>query len=160
MVLRLFFLNLSIFFFVSCDFISQQDTSLQRQVKLDTVIDYTTVDVYPLFAECKDLNVQEAQIQCFEKNLIDKLNSLINLKKANTAYTFQDTMFVDLSVAQDYRIKIANIQTTPNIARYLPEIDSVLSASVNQLPSVVQPAIKRGIPVHTQFKLPVLITVK
>jgi len=28
------------------------------------------------------------------------------------------------------------------------------------LPSVAQPAIKRGIPVKTKFKLPVLITVK
>jgi hypothetical protein len=160
MVLRLLFFIISIFFFISCDFISHKKTSLQNLNDRDIPIDYTTVDAYPLFAECKDLNVQEAQIQCFEDNLIDKLNRLIYLKTANTSTVFQDTAYVDLSIAHDYRIKIMNIQSTPNINEFLPELDSVLTASVNQLPSVMQPAIKRGIPVETRFKLPVFVTVK
>lgn len=160
MVLRLLFFIISIFFFASCDFISPKKTSLQNQNYQDIPIDYTTVDVYPLFAECKDLNLQEAQIQCFEDNLIDKLRRLIYLKSANTSTVFQDTAYVDLSIAHDYRIKIVSIQSTPNINEFLPELDSVLTASVNQLPSVIQPAIKRGIPVETRFKLPIFVTVK
>lgn len=160
MILRLLFFIISIFFFASCDFISPKKTSLQKQQEIDATIDFTTVDAYPLFAECKDLNVQEAQIECFEDNLIEKLHQLIYLKTANTSMVIQDTVYLDLSVAKDYRIKILNIESTPAIDKFLPELDSVFTASVKQLPSVVQPAIKRGIPVETQFRLPVFISVK
>lgn len=160
MVLRLLIFIISIFFFVSCDFISPKNTSLQEQKEIDATIDFATVDVYPLFSECKDLNMQEAQIQCFEDNLVDKLHQLIYLKTANTAMTFQDTIYIDLTIAQDYRIKISSIEITPNVEEFLPELDSILRVSVSQLPSVIQPAIKRGIPVKSQFKLPIYITVK
>jgi len=139
---------------------SPKKTSLQNQIELEAQVDFTSVDAYPLFLECKDLNVQNDQIECFEKNLLEKLSKLIYLKEVNTSATFQDTIYVDLSIEQDYRIKITGIQLTSNVEKYVPDLDSVLTASVNQLPSVAQPAIKRGIPVKTKFKLPVLITVK
>jgi len=159
-VLRLSFFIISVIIFASCDFISPKKNSLKNQIRQDIELDYATVDVYPLFSECKDLNLQEEQIQCFEDNLIDKLHQLIYLKTANTSTVFQDTVYVDLSIAQDYRIKITSIQSTPTIDKFLPELDSVLTVSVSQLPSVIQPAIKRGIPVETRFKLPVFVSVK
>lgn len=158
--MRLLIFIISIFVFVSCDFISPKKTSLQKQKEIDATIDFATVDVYPLFSECKDLNMQQAQIQCFEDNLVNKLHQLVYLKTANTAMTFQDTVYLDLTVSQDYRIRITSMETTPNVEEFLPELDSILRASVSQLPSVLQPAIKRGIPVKSQFKLPVYITVK
>ena len=127
---------------------------------MDTIVDYTTVDVYPMFANCESLIEKERQEYCFGDELIAQLGELIFLEKVNAPSVSFDTVYVDLIVAKDNKIKISRIKSSETIKDIIPGLDSILMAGVNQLPTLTQAAIKRGIPVNSQFLLPILIRVK
>lgn len=158
MVQRLVFAIAIILLFNTCDFISPKATSLQNRNIDIAAIDFTTVDDYPLFLACKDLDDKSLQFDCFGKQIINNLKQLVHLKSNQIPATFSDTVTVDLLVGQDYRIKISRIQSSVAVQKFLPNLDSILTTSVSMLPSVMQPAIKNGIPVKSQFQLPVILT--
>jgi len=131
-----------------------------ESIAMDTIIDYSTVDVYPMFRNCENLDGEEKQEHCFGTELVEQLEELIVLKNIKGPTATYDTIYVELSIAQDSKIRISRINSSELINDKIPNLDSVLIASINQIPTLTQPAIKRGIPVKAQFKLPILISVK
>lgn len=127
---------------------------------MNTDIDYSTVDVYPMFLSCEGLDTKQKQEDCFGVELVTRLDELISSEKIKASNVIYDTVFVDLLIEKDNKIKIGQIQSSELVKNKIPNLDSVLIASINNLPYLTQPAIKRGIPVNAQFKLPILIKVK
>ncbi len=159
MFLRVLFAILFILLFINCDFISPERSSLQNLVALDTVIDYNSVDVYPLFHECNNCDTNEKQNLCFENELKKNLESIFNGYDFKVSRSFTDTVYADLLVDNTGNISLIKLRSTNRIQKEIPEFDSIFKMSIAQLPTLIQPSIKRGIPVKTQFKLPVVVTV-
>ena len=158
---RLFIAIIFVFLFTSCDFLSSKKVAANNQfMAMDTIVDYSSIDAYPLFAKCKNLEGKEKQEDCFGFELLEQLEQLVVRKKIYGPAAIYDTVDVDLSIAKDNKIKISGIKSSDLLKEKIPNLDSILMASVNQLPAIIQPAIKRGIPVNSQFKLPILISVK
>ena len=158
---RLLIVIIFVFLFTSCDFFSSKKTTDQNMsMAIDTIIDYSTVDIYPMFLNCEGLESKRSQEECFGNELVNQLDKLILLKGTKLPNVAFDTVFVDLLVAKNNRIKVLEIKSSEFIKAKIPNLDSVLMASINQLESVTQLAIKRGIPVRSQYKLPILINVK
>lgn len=158
---RLLIVIIFVFLFTSCDFFSSKKTTDQNMsMAIDTIIDYSTVDIYPMFLNCEGLESKRSQEECFGNELVNQLDKLILLKGTKPPNVAFDTVFVDLLVAKNNRIKVLEIKSSEFIKAKIPNLDSVLIASINQLESVTQLAIKRGIPVRSQYKLPILINVK
>jgi len=158
---RLFIAIIFVFLFTSCDFFSSKRTSAKNEVMaMDTIIDYSTVDVYPMFKNCENLDGEEKQEHCFGSELVEQLEQHIVLEKVKGPIATYDTIYIELSIAQDNIIRIAEINSSDIIRDKIPKLDSVLTASINQLPALIQPAIKRGIPVKSKYKLPILINVR
>jgi hypothetical protein len=70
----------------------------------------------------------------------------------------RDTLLVDILVDDQGRISIAEIHKPEKLTEPVPELDSLLFRSVASLPDVIQPALKRGIPVNSMYKLPIVIS--
>ncbi len=160
MLLRLFFAILFISFFTSCDFISPKNSRLQNLVYLDTIIDYNSVDVYPLLTACNSCDTNIKQNQCFEKELLKslKVNFEENNLKADKQVT--DTVFVDILVDNKGKISVTKIYESPEVLSEIPNFDTILRKSIQKLPVAIQPSLKRGIPVNAKFKLPVVFLLK
>jgi len=149
-----------IFLFTSCDFLSSKKISAKNEsMAKDTVVDYSIVDVYPLFENCKNLEGQEKLEQCFGTELVEQLKKRIVFDKVKGPAAIYDTIYVDLLIAKNNKIEISEIKSSDILKEKIPNFESILIASVNELPTLLQPAIKRGIPVNSQFKLPILIRV-
>ena len=158
---RLFIAIIFIFLFTSCDFLSSKKISVKNEsMAIDSIIDYSTVDVYPMFKNCENLDAKEKQEHCFGTELVEQMKQLIELKNIKGPAIIYDTIYVDLFIAKDNKIDISGIKSPELLREKIPNLDSVLTASVNRLPTLLQPAIKRGIPVNSQYKLPILIRVK
>ena len=160
MSFRLLFGIVLVSLFTNCDFISPKGSSLQNFASVNLIIDFSTVDVYPMFKECKDSELSQNQIQCFEKEIIKKLKQAISKNELDISNRFSDTIYVDLLVDQLGKVSIAQYRSTFTIKNEIPRFDSIFRRSVDQLPLMVQPAVKRGIPVNSQFSLPVIISVE
>lgn len=161
MFLRLLFGILFFFLFISCDFFSSERIS-DKTVSLtaDTFIDYSSVDVYPIFKECEKLEGEDSLEQCFGNEIIKKLENLILIKNIPSPIPVNDTVFVDLLIDTDNKIKTARIRSSQEIKDKIPNLDSILIEGIKNLPLLASPALKRGIPVVSQFKLPVVIREK
>ena len=160
MFLRLLFATLFILVFASCDFISPKNTSFQNLVLIDTIIDYNTVDIYPLLTDCNNCDSNEKQNQCFEYELLKKIKYSLKEKELRANPFSTDTVYVDILIDNSGKISVSKIDQSQNVIAQIPKLDSLLRQSINNLPEAMQPSIKRGIPVNTLFKLPVVVSIK
>ena len=160
MFFRLVILISIILVTISCDFISQQKTTLKNTALLDTVIDYNEVDVYPLFLDCNNCDSSEKQNLCFEMELIRRLQKITSMKPVGASGYVNDTIMLDILVDREGKISIAKIHQEEHVKAQIPALDSLLYKSIAALPATVQPSLKRGIPVNSIFKLPIIVSVK
>ncbi len=144
----------------SCDFISPKKTTLRNAELLDTLIDYNEVDVYPLFLDCNNCDSSEKQNLCFEMELLRRLQSYTKKSHLAASVQFSDTVMVDILVDTEGKISIVDIHKNSETQQQIPELDSLLFESIASLPATVQPSLKRGIPVNSMFKLPIVISPK
>ena len=144
----------------SCDFISPKKTTLINTELANSTIDFNDVDVYPLFMDCNNCDTSEKQNLCFEMELIRRLQKLTSKTVLDASGKVNDTVLVDILVNTQGKISIVKIHKNELVAEQIPELDSLLYKSVASLPAAVQPSLKRGIPVNSMFKLPILVSVK
>ena len=144
---------------ISCDFISHNKTTLRNTTLADLEIDFSDVDVYPLFMDCNNCDTSDKQNLCFEMELIRRLQKLTSKNVLDASGQVNDTVMVDILVNTEGKISIVKIYKNDIIAKQIPELDSLLYKSIASLPAAVQPSLKRGIPVNSMFKLPILVSV-
>ena len=144
----------------SCDFISPKKTTLINTKLADSAIDFNDVDVYPLFMDCNNCDTSEKQNLCFEMELIRRLQKLTSKTVLDASGKINDTVLVDILVNTQGEISIVKIHKNEIVTEQIPELDSLLYKSIASLPVAVQPSLKRGIPVNSMFKLPILVSVK
>ena len=75
----------------------------------------------------------------------------------NAKDIINDTVLVKLKVDNIGKISLSEIKISDKTKELLPNFDSILKISLENLP-VLQPAIKRDMPVTTEFTLPIILT--
>ncbi|KGL58526.1 hypothetical protein PHEL85_2790 [Polaribacter sp. Hel1_85] len=73
--------------------------------------------------------------------------------------SIDEIIYVDLLINSKGIFILDSIQSSNNIKKELPQLDSLLKVSVQNLPQIF-PANKRGIPVTTKYQLPIRIQLK
>ena len=145
---------------ISCDFRSRRQTTLLKEMAADTLVNFSAVDVYPLFLDCNNCDTSEKQNLCFEMELARRLQRAFDRQSIGSARMESDTIKVELLVNTEGQISIAQIHKPQTMGSELEELDSLLYRSVAELPSVIQPALKRGIPVNSMYQLPVIVSTR
>lgn len=148
---------LLLLFLISCDYLSPTTTAENSELQvLDTVIDYTKVDVYPIFSDCENFAENDSQKKCFEVSLIEKLSKLLHKNELKVKERVNDTALIDLLIDQTGKATVVNIDSPEIITNQLPTLDSIIRQSVSALPTM-KPAVKRGIFVRSQYRLAIVV---
>ncbi len=155
---RLVALILILVLTISCDFRSRRQTTLLREMAADTLVNYNAVDVYPLFLDCNNCDTSEKQNLCFEMELARRLQRAFEKQSIGSLRMDPDTIRVDILVNTEGQISIAEIHKPESLDPLRTELDSLLYRSIAELPSVIQPALKRGIPVSSMYHLPIVVS--
>ena len=152
----LFYIILS---FVSCDYFEQKKIRTEDIVaeELDA-INWNDVDEYPTFDHCEDAGMTERRA-CFEQSLTRYVMDFLSKQPMVVTETINDTVRVTFKVETSGEISVVDINSPDVVARELPAMDSLIVASLKGLPRI-QPAIKRGQFVTTEFSLPIVISVE
>jgi len=144
-------------FFQSCQYFEKQVPSekelLEKQLK---EINWKEVDEYPSVGDCDSLTDKEARKQCFFDFLKTKIQEKIGVDTLSILYPELDTIEVKVTVNPDKTMSFEPQFPQDSVVYDKVKIDSILKVKLVDLPQV-NPAIKRGIPVKTQFILPVII---
>lgn len=145
--------------FTSCQLFTSTEDKTKELVQQEMQnIDWNSVDTYPLFEECDETQDQQAQQLCFKETLHQYLSEPLSQTSFSTAATVIDTLYVYVMINADGSLMITSLEAD-TVLEKLPEIEQLITKAVAQVPRV-QPALKRGVPVRTQFKLPIAIHTK
>ena len=152
-VIALFSLSLCL----SCQYFEKKVPSekelLEKQMK---AINWEKVDEYPSVSECELLGDKFQREQCFFEFLTNTIQQKIGIDSLTTLYPEIDTIEVKVTIFPNASLQFEPQFPKDTIAYDTIKIDSILKARLIDFPKI-NPAIKRGIPVKTQFVLPVII---
>lgn len=119
-------------------------------------INWKEVDEYPSVGDCEKLPGKAQREQCFFDFLTTTIQQKLAPDTLATQFSKLDTIAVKVTVFPNATLQFEP-QFPKDVVRYDSiKIDSLLRARLIGFPKV-NPAIKRGIPVKTQFVLPVFI---
>lgn len=140
----------------SCTYFSSDKSQVEQA--LDTVINFNKVDVSPSFKECKD-KIEDSKTTCFRETIHKKISANLAKHQLEVKNVIDEIITVELQISTKGKIQLKSINASDNIKEVFPQLDSLLKVSVSNLPKIF-PAIKRGIPVATQYSLPIKITLR
>ena len=150
---RYLFFFFTLIICTSCDYFANKNKR-EAQV-IDTIVDFTRVDVSPSFNKCKNL-LDAAKTNCFRNEIQKRIANSLKRHYFVTEDSINEVVLIDVSINNKGKFRLLNILSTDEIKSQLPSLDSLLKKSIKDLPRI-SPAIKRGIPVATQYQLPVRI---
>jgi len=122
-------------------------------------INWNQVDEFPSIAACdtlKDLNTRRL---CFFDYLTVAIQEKLSIDTLAILYPEIDTIQVKVTVYPDSRLEFEPQFPKDSLAYDKIKIDSILRSRLVGFPKI-NPALKRGIPVKTQFILPVILNVE
>jgi hypothetical protein len=155
--LKQFSLYLALLIFSSCQYFDRQIPSekelLQKELK---AINWKEVDEYPSVADCEKIGGKELRQQCFFEVMSQLIQTRLNIDTLAVMYPQLDTIEVKVTVFPDATINFEPQFPKDSVVYDTIKIDSILHARLSDFPKI-NPGIKRGIPVKTQFILPVIL---
>jgi hypothetical protein len=140
----------------SCTYFEKQVQKKASIQQVDTVVDFNSVDAFPLFPKCKDIPSRDKQQICFQLEMALHIYASLKQYQLNSLEVLNDTVLVKLKVDALGKTSLSTIKISEQTNQLLPEFDSILKVSINNLPTL-QPAIKRNMPVTTEFTLPIIL---
>ena len=143
--------------FTSCNYFSFEKNKNVETIDMD--LDYSSVDVSPSFRVCDSLIEKDKKDTCFRTTLRQEIFSSLAKQSIQVPQSVDETIEVAITIQSDKEVKLTSIKSSDSLMAIVPSLKAILKKSVEELPAVY-PAIKRGIPVTTVYKLPIRIAVK
>lgn len=145
---------------MSCDYFEKKKVKTEDIVsqELET-LDWKAVDTYPSFSVCDSISEKQAVKKCFENTMLNHVNTYLSNQHIIVSEDVEDTIAIKLRIDNKGKISVLSIDTKSETHEAIPNIDSLLRGSISELPKIF-PATKRGQQVHTEFVLPVVVSIK
>ena len=149
-----------IFLFISCNWFVSREEKTQKLVNQEMHdINWNEIDKYPLFDNCDELRSKKGQRKCFEETFILHFSVIINEFKFESNSDINDTVNVDFLIDRNGELSILNIEKNTKIKNQIPGFNAIIIQGFKELPAIA-PALKRGIPVATKFRIPIVLNTK
>ncbi|MFQ3369396.1 MAG: hypothetical protein ACI8PF_000688 [Flavobacteriaceae bacterium] len=142
----------------SCDLTINKELSVNQLVsdELET-FNWNDVDTYPRFQNCDTIINKELNFQCFVNTLTSKVQTNLSNTGVIVDKSIKDTVMISFRVSDKGKITLDQLFSENEVLNVNLLIDSIFKLSILDLPKLY-PAIKRGQPVNTKFKLPILVS--
>ena len=121
-------------------------------------VNWKQVDQYPSVASCDTILDIETQKECFFQFLTETIQARIGIDTIHILYPELDTITVKVTINPDASLLFETQKPTDSISYDIKVIDSIIQNRLADFPAV-EPAIKQGIKVKSQFVLPVILKV-
>ena len=146
--------------FSSCQYFNKQVPSEQELLQKElNSINWKEVDEFPSVFGSDTIENKTERQQCFFEYMTQLIHHKLSVDTLSVLYPELDTINVKVTVFPNSRILFEPLFPKDSVAYDTVKIDSILKARLVGFPKI-SPAIKRGIPVKTQFILPVILKVE
>lgn len=145
--------------FNGCQYIDKQVPTEQELLEKELQqINWNEVDEYPSVVSCDSITDKEQKKQCFFQYLTELIQMKLSADTLAVLYPQLDTIAVKVTVLPNATLEFET-QLSDSLSYNHKAIDSIIKARLIDFPEI-HPALKRGMPVKTQFVLPVILDVQ
>jgi len=140
----------------SCDGFFSNKTKKNTVVSKTEPIDFKNVDAYPLLPECEQFSSRELQQNCFYRFFSKRIEVALSKQHITLPNTIKiDTIKTTITINSTGVVSVKSIHLEDTVDNKI--IRDAITNSINSLPKM-KPAIKAGIPVTTEFVLPIVLS--
>ena len=140
--------------FTSCEYISFEKNKNIEKIDMD--VDFTSVDVSPSFKVCNSLIDKDKKNSCFRLTIREEIANSLAKYSIKVKQPLDETITVTIIINSNKQVNLVNIGASESLRKEIPALHEMIEKSIADLPDIY-PAIKRGIPVTTQYQLPIRI---
>ncbi|QBA63244.1 hypothetical protein [Muriicola soli] len=156
--MRFLLLFCCLFLLLSCDWLASPESKTQKLVEDELRgLDWNDVDQYPLFDGCDETVSKSEQRSCFENTLLQNLAMHMEDFDFRVKKDIRTTVYIDFLVEKSGEIRVVEMDNDEELLEQLPEFREIIIKSLRSLPKPA-PALKRGVPVRSRFRLPLELT--
>ena len=119
-------------------------------------INWNQVDEYPTVEKCDSLVNKSLRKQCFFDYMTNVIQQKLDGDSIKTSHLKSDTIQVVVTVLTNATVQFKSKFSKDSLVFNEQRIDSILKLKLTDFPKI-NPAIKQGIPVKSQFVLPVIL---
>ena len=116
-------------------------------------INWDEVDEYPYVETCDSIENKEYRKQCFFNVITDSIQQRLINDKLYIKFPKVDTLSIKVTVYSNSNVDFET-QSKDTLSFDKTKMDSIVKTNMANFPTI-HPAIKRGIPVKTNFILPI-----
>lgn len=154
--MRFLIVVLIVCLFSSCEFFTKKRSDNEQ--KLDS-INFTSVDRAPSFKVCDSIFEKTEKNNCFRNTMYLEITKSLSEQEIKVKEDIDEIIQVIISIPSDGTISLKSIEASQKVCVQIPNIKEVIEKSILDLPKVF-PARKRGIPVTSEYMLPIRIQLK
>jgi len=127
--------------------------------EIDTKIDFSSVDVSPSFKACDSLIEKVDRTNCFRSSIHNYISESLREHKLKVKKAINEKVIVEILISNTGKVVVSKIHASDFVKKMLPSLDSLLYSSIEALPKLRPARTKKGIPLTTQYKIPIQIRV-
>ena len=151
-----YFLFCSCFLFVKCTNTSFFSKKNRKEIALDTIIDFSSIDAYPLFPECDTITLRKTQAVCFKKKLVAMIEKTIKKETFTMQQKIKDTVFLYVKISNTGNFVFDSLTYKDPCAPFSKKLDSLFKEEIPKYPKIT-PAVKQSFLVASKFTIPIVI---
>jgi len=140
----------------SCDYFSFKRKKDFEQINPN--IDVTSVDTPPSFGRCNSMIDKQEKTDCFYEEIHKELSSSLQEQEIEVRRNINETVEVVITIHADSKVTLKSIQASDALYKQIPEFKKMLEKAIVDLPKMI-PANKKGIPVTSEYKLPIRVQI-
>lgn len=119
-------------------------------------MDFEALDSYPSFEICDKKIDKAAKRQCFEKEVSKRIYKTLGKHVVILKDSIYEKIELTITISAQGKAKLAELSISDRLEHQIPDIKKWLNQGVTDL-SDIYPAEKRGVPVSSRFKIPLII---
>lgn len=151
---------LSLLLLGSCQYFDKKVPSEEELLqKRRAEINMDEVSSYPSIGECDSVMDKEQKKECFFSSMTRLVQERLDADTLLLLYPEIDTIQLKVTIFPDATLAFETEFPKDSVGYDRTKIDSLLRSRLSDFPAV-EPASKEGIPVKSQFILPVIINVE
>ena len=140
--------------FSSCDYFSfERKKNVQE---LDTIVDRSSVDTFPSFGVCDSIIDKEKKANCFRETIHREISTQLSQEQIKVKKPIDEIVNVIITVQANDQLNLRSFKASDSLLAMIPDLKERVTKSIQKLPKV-RAAVKRGIPVTSEYKLPIRI---
>lgn len=119
-------------------------------------MDWGNVDTYPAFEDCRESSSPEEQKHCFGEKFANYVLTSLSEHEFILNDSLHEEIQLVIQISDKGKAEIEGMEISPELEEKVEGLRTWLEEAVADLPKIY-PAEKRGVPVATKFKLPLII---